>query len=69
MNANDECLMLNVSLKNVINAFRTFIQKVVPKTEKHGKIPENAAKIPFPKVPLNNHLYEYNLGRTFKYYA
>eukprot|EP00105_Crassostrea_gigas_P043306 XP_019927454.1 PREDICTED: uncharacterized protein LOC109620150 isoform X2 [Crassostrea gigas] len=24
--------------------------KVVPKTEKHGKIPENAAKIPFPKV-------------------
>uniref|UniRef100_K1PA26 Uncharacterized protein n=1 Tax=Magallana gigas TaxID=29159 RepID=K1PA26_MAGGI len=24
-------------------------KKVVPKTEKHGKIPENAAKIPFPK--------------------
>lgn len=42
---------------------------MVPKTEKHGKIPENAAKIPFPKVPLNNHLYEYNLGRTFKNYA
>lgn len=38
---------------------------MVPKTEKHGKIPENAAKIPFPKVPLNNHLYEYNLGRTY----
>lgn len=48
MNANDECLMLNVSLKNVINAFRTLsYRKWCQKLKSMGKFQKMLPKFPF----------------------
>lgn len=48
MNVNDECLMLNVSLKNVINAFRTLsYRKWCQKLKSMGKFQKMLPKFPF----------------------